>query len=107
MTLSEFKELLEKVGIPLAYREFDEVEQETLEPPFMAYYQESEDVFYADGTRYYVKLDVSVELYTRDKDPELEEKLESLLSKNKLGFTKNEHYWGDEHLYEVLYELTI
>lgn len=94
--------LLEEAGIPFAYSHF--AEGEAPDPPFICYLFPSTDNFFADGT-VYVDIDVvNIELYTDKKDPELEKKLQALLTKAGLTYEKNEVWIEEERLYEVVYE---
>ena len=57
----------------------------------------------ADG-RVYAKVNaVHVELYTDEKNPPLEEKLETVLDRYGIVYSKSEVWIADERLYEVLY----
>ena len=47
---------------------------------------------------------VNIELYTDKKDPELEKKLQGLLTESGFVYEKNEAWIESEKLYEVVYE---
>lgn len=49
------------------------------------------------------KLDI--ELYTDEKSPETEEKVEEILFQHNIYYTKTETWIESEKLYEVLYEM--
>ena len=64
----------------------------------------AEKSFSADG-RVYLKIrNVNVELYADLKDPELEERLETVLDRHGIFYQKSEVWIEEEKLYEVLYQ---
>ena len=80
-------EILNQFGIPFAYDHFSE--GEAPDPPFTVY----------------LDIDVvNIELYTDKKDPELEKKLQGLLTESGFVYEKNEAWIESEKLYEVVYE---
>lgn len=94
--------VLEQLGIPYAYHHF--AEGEGPDPPFICYLCPSTDNFAADG-QVYLDIDVvNIELYTDKKDPELEKKLQGLLTESGFVYEKNEAWIESEKLYEVVYE---
>ena len=48
-----------------------------------------------------------MELYTDKKDPELEEKLEDILTAHEIPWEKSEVWIESEKMYEVLYQTEI
>ena len=48
-----------------------------------------------------------LELYTDEKNPELETKVEEVLSKHELFWNKTEVWIESEKLYEVLYTMSV
>lgn len=103
MNLEEFKNLLETTGIPVAYYAFPEDESPGL--PFICFLVSGSNNFAADGI-VYKKIDhIQVELYTKNKDIESEEKVEKALS--SFYWQKEEIYLKDERCFEVLYELEV
>ena len=65
--------------------------------------QHSHDNFSADGTVYLKIAEVHVELYTDEKNPELEAILEAVLEQHGIFYNKTEVWIESEKLYEVLY----
>ena len=95
-------EILNQFGIPFAYDHFSE--GEAPDPPFVCYLCPSTDNFAADG-KVYLDIDVvNIELYTDKKEPELEKKLQGLLTAEGVVYEKNEVWIPEEKLYEVVYE---
>ena len=50
---------------------------------------------------------LSIELYTDEKDPELEDRVEAVLNDHELFWNKSEVWIESEKLYEVLYQMTV
>lgn len=102
MTHNEIVEMLEEANLPIAYDHF--AEGESPDPPFICFLFPGSDNFSADG-RVYLKIrNVNVELYTDLKDPELEERLETVLDRHGIFYQKSEVWIEEEKLYEVLYQ---
>jgi hypothetical protein len=99
--MDEIITILEELGIPFAYDHF--AEGEGPDPPFICYRCPNSDNFAADGTVYFPITEIDIELYTDQKDPETEKKLEDLLVKGGIFFDKTETWIESEKLYEVLY----
>ena len=58
-------------------------------------------VVYASGQRY------TLELYSRDKDPESEAVVEAALTGAGIFFSKDEAYISSERMNEVIYEIEV
>ena len=102
MTHNEIVEMLEETNLPIAYDHF--AERESPDPPFICFLFPGSDNFSADG-RVYLKIrNVNVELYADLKDPELEERLETVLDRHGIFYQKSEVWIEEEKLYEVLYQ---
>ena len=80
MTLKEICKGLEGLGYPVAYRAF--AEGEVPDPPYIVYYEQGTDNFSADGIPYDIITDLDIELYTKKKDPEAEQKIIDWLTEN-------------------------
>ena len=102
MTHNEIVEMLEETNLPIAYDHF--AEGESPDPPFICFLFPGSDNFSADG-RVYLKIrNVNLELYTDLKDPELEDRLETVLDRHGIFYQKTEVWIEEEKLYEVLYQ---
>ena len=89
--------LIEEIGIPSAYDHF--AEGESPSPPFITYLCPGSDNFPADG-RVYFKIDeVHIELYTDEKDPSVEQKVEAVLDSHGIFYDKTEVWIDTEKLY--------
>ncbi len=78
-------ELLKKMSVPVAYKEFDE----DIKLPCIAFYQNGSNNFGADNKVYKKNNTYNIELYTEYKDFELEQKLEDLLDENDIYWNKS------------------
>ena len=93
--------IMEEIGIPYAYDHF--AEGESPEPPFICFLCPGSDNFAADGWAY-LKVDVvHIELYTDEKNPEIESHIETVLDGHGIFYDKTEVWIESERLYEVLY----
>ena len=102
MTHNEIMEMLEETNLPIAYDHF--AEGESPDPPFICFLFPGSDNFSADGRVYFKIHSVHVELYTDIKDPELEQRLETVLDRHGIFYQKTEVWIDSEKLYEVLYQ---
>ena len=103
MTLSEVDVLLKTTGLPVTYRAWPENEAPPL--PFVCYVEAGSNNFAADGVVYCPIKRVQVELYTKLKDPETEDKVEAALS--SLYWEKNTEYLDTEKCYQTIYEIEV
>lgn len=102
---AEIEKMLERMNIPFRYFLFEE--KEAVEPPFLVWYLPESNNFFADGIVYEKIARLNLELYTDQKDFELEERLESLLETEDMAWNKTEAFLDEEQLYEVLYEMEV
>ena len=105
MSHEEVMAMLSELTIPYAYDHF--CEGEAPEPPFICFLFPGSDNFSADNIVYAAFNELHIELYTDEKDPELEESVESILSEHELFWQKTEVWIESEKLYEVLYRMTV
>lgn len=104
MTTQEVKTMLDSVGIPTAYYQFPETQQG---PPFLCFYYESDNDMKADDENYVQINRLIVELYTDNKDFELEKTLEGVLRSAGLVWAKEEAHLDDERMFEVIYGMDV
>ena len=103
--MDELISIMEATGIPFAYDHF--AEGESPEPPFICFLCPGSDNFSADG-RAYFKVDmVHIELYTDEKNPQTESRVETVLDEHGIFFDKTEVWIESERLYEVLYSFEL
>ena len=105
MTYDGITNMLKEAGLPLAYDHF--AEGESPEPPFLIFLFPGSDNMFADNGVYFKISQLNMELYTNKKDPELEEKLEDILTAHEIPWEKSEVWIESEKMYEVLYQTEI
>ena len=109
MTHDDVLALMEAVraatGCAYAYDHF--AEGESPAPPFLCFLYPQAEEFGADNIVYHSFSHLDIEVYTDRKDPELEQKVEVVLSAYELFYHKSEVWIEEEKMYEVLYELTV
>lgn len=102
MELTEIKEKLDTLGIPVAYIQFAESQK----LPFIAFLEDGGTVEGADNYNLFRRKDIRIELYTAKKDVKLERKLENLFRDTeleKIGDT----WLKDEKMFMTGYTLEI
>lgn len=105
MTHEEVMQMLDETKIPYAYHHF--AEGESPEPPFICFLFPGSDNFSADNIAYAAFESLNIELYTDEKNPELEAGVEAVLTAHELFWQKSEVWIESEKLYEVLYQMTV
>ena len=108
MSLKELYNLLTSITgftAKVCYRAFPEGAAPAL--PYIVYYVEQSDNFMADGKVYLQKNEVTIELYSQDKDVTSESALEAVLDANCIPWNKYEDYIDSEHMYMISYDITI
>ena len=105
MNLMEFKAELEKLEIPIQYRSFSVGHAPEL--PYILFYENDSDNIFADNHNYYDVLNVACELYTDNKDIELETKLQKLLYDLEIEYNSTETFIDSENMYLKTYDVVI
>lgn len=105
MNLMEFKAELEKLGVPIQYRAFQVGHAPEL--PYLIFYENDSDNVFADNHNYYDVLNVVCELYTDNKDIELETKLQKLLYDLEIQYNSTETFIDSENMYLKAYDVVI
>ena len=106
MKLTELRALLDTMAIQVKYRAFKVGEAPNL--PYILFYKEdNQGTLKADNQNYAKVSNVTIELYSDEKDIELEEQLESILDTNEIEYDTYESYLDTESMYEVAYDITI
>ena len=88
--------------------QYSQNEAQTKEPitkvrDLNSFYVEKSDNFAADGWAYFKVDVVHIELYTDEKNPEIESRIETVLDGHGIFYDKTEVWIESERLYEVLY----
>ena len=105
MTHKEVMQMVSEMDIPFAYDHF--AEGESPKPPFICFLFSGSENFSADNIVYATFETLHLELYTDEKNPELEAKVEAVFSKHELFWNKTEVWIESEKLYEVLYTMSV
>lgn len=105
MTYSEVNTMVSSIGLDYTYYQWPEGGAPAL--PYILFYYPSRDDFIADGTHYCKITQLNIEFYSKEKDFEHEELIESILETNGLVYSKEEQYIDSEKMYEVLYVTSI
>ncbi len=82
MTHDEVMKLMERLELPFAYDHF--AEGESPDPPFSCFLYPKAKNFSADNVVYSSFKELDIEVYTDFKEPELEEKIETILTETEL-----------------------
>ena len=84
MTREEIAAMIESIGLPCAYYEFDDNTPQ--EPPFVCWFFSASDDMIADNVNYAHIETLNIELYTRYKDFDLDATTESVLNAHGLVY---------------------
>ena len=105
MTYKAIADMIATIGLPYAYYEFPDDTPQT--PPFICFYFPDSDDFFADNQNYVGIRRLYVELYTNEKDFDLESTVEGVLAANGLTFRKSDDYINSEKMWQTLYEMEV
>ncbi len=103
--MDELMSIMETIGLPFAYDHF--AEGEAPAPPFICFRCYETDNFSADGRVYFKVNKVYIELYTDEKKPETESRVEAVLDEHGIFYEKSETWIESEKLYEVLFKFEL
>ena len=96
MTYEQISTMIESIGVEYAYYQFPE--GTAVAPPFICFYYPERDDMFADNINY-VKIErLIIELYTKEKNFELEDAIEAKLTENEIPFVRYESYIDTEQL---------
>ena len=105
MTYTEIAELIDSIGYPSAYYEFEDETEKA--PPFIAFWYESHSYLYADDSNYQGIASLNLEFYDNNKNFEAERAIENALGAAGLTWDKAETWIESERMYEVIYTADI
>lgn len=98
MELSEIYTKLCTLGVPVAYLQFSKPQK----LPFIAYYEAHTEIQGADGYNLYRRTTIRIELYSENKNPELERKIENLF--RSVEITKDgDVYLNEENMFMTVF----
>lgn len=99
LELKKLKKALDAVGIPVAYSHYEEAHAF----PYIVYEQTRSDGYYADNINFMEIATIQIDLYSRQKDPQLERKVRKAITSLELPFTTIETIVQGEDCYAVSY----
>lgn len=105
MTYKEIASMIESIGLPFAYYQFSEDTAEA--PPFVVFFYSQTADLYADDLNFQRIEQLNIELYTSEKDFELEARIEKLLNDHGLTYYREENYLDSEKMYQIAYETEV
>ena len=89
--------------MPVVYGEFTQ----PIAPPFITYQFAYANDMQADNHNYLEISNFQIELYTRNKDPAAEKKIQDKLKELRLPYSKVEAWLESESLRQVIYEIQL
>ena len=101
MTYADVSNMINAIGLPFAYYQFPEGTAQAC--PFICFFFDSSNDLAADNTNYQRIRPLSIELYTDNKDFELEETVEAALNNAGLVFSREETWLDTERMYMVTF----
>ena len=108
MTIEELSGALASLGMPVAYGEFlDTEENPAPDPPFITYQFADNNDFKADNQNYAAINNIDIELYTDKKDLTKEARVENKLNELRLPYRKSEVWIEAERMRQVLYQIQL
>lgn len=105
MTYQEVSNLIGSIGLPYAYDHFTDDTGKEL--PFICFIYPESDDFIADNKNYTKFRQLQIELYTENKDFELEARIEAVLESAGLVYVTNGDYLSDEQMYMQTYNTEV
>lgn len=105
MTYEQIASMIESIGLPYAYYQFPEGTGQA--PPFVCFFYANTDDVYADDSNYQRIVVLNIELYTSEKDFEMESNVEEILNNNGLTYSKEESYIDSESMWQIAYEMEV
>lgn len=105
MTLKEVNEMIKSIGIDYTYYQFPKDTEH--EPPYICFFYTNSNDVYADQSNYQKIRGLSIELYTAQKDFDLEDLVEEVLSSYDLTYYKEESYIDSELMWQISYDMDI
>ena len=108
MTLAELKTILEGItgySNKVVYWAWKEKSAPAL--PFICYFETGANNFFGDDIVYYSFHQIQIELYTEDKAPEEEAKVETALTNAGITWSKNCDFLDDEKCWMITYTVEV
>lgn len=106
-TLDDLIQLLKSTDIPIFYHHYKSVNGENAPIPFITYVLPSTNNFMADNAVYQEIQDVDIEVYTKSRDKETQNKIKKVLTDNEIPYNVTTLYIEKEKVFQTVYEVTI
>lgn len=103
MTYQELEQLLAPLGILFTFHHWEKPPK----MPYGLYFDDYTNNFEADDRAYVVIRHFNVELYVRQRDPDLESRLEDIFDRAELYWDKDAVYIDSERFYQISYEIEV
>lgn len=104
--LKELIKLLQSLNYPVTYGSWIKGQVPSL--PYLVVLEQARDDMFADEIQYYKKHSYDIELYFNNKNTNLEESIEQLLTDNQIPFSISEDiYIETEYMFEKIYSIEI
>ena len=105
MTYQEIKAMVEDIGLPCAYYQFN---KDTAQPcPFICWFFTDDNDVLADNSNYQTIRTLVIELCTDNKDFAAEKTVEDVLRAHDMVWSWEETYIDSEQMYEVIYTMDV
>ena len=105
MTLAEFKTILDGSGLPVTYLAFPANKCPAM--PFVTYQETGSNNFGADGKVYKRVRSLQVDLFTSNKEPATEERLEAVFDQHGIFWNKYQTLDDNESCQRYTYEVEV
>lgn len=105
MTRKEVAQMVDSIGLPYAYYQFDEDTAQA--PPFVVFFFSTSNDLYADQTNYQRIDSLSIEFYSSEVDFDTEEAIETILNDAGLTFYKEQSFIESERIWQTAYDMEI
>lgn len=105
MTYEQVYAMIETIGVPNAYYQFPNGTDQAC--PFVCFYFTDSNDFAADNTNYQRIRPLAIELYTDNKDFDLENTVETILNQNGFVYSREETYLDSERMNMVTYTIEV
>lgn len=103
MKLSELVEILQESGLPVTHYQWPE--DKVPELPYLVYTIPNSDGEYADNQTWAEIAEIDVELYSNERNFQLEDKIKDILNAHELPFTTEFTYIESEQMYQTIFYL--
>lgn len=107
MTYTQIAAMVSEIGIPAAYYQFPEDQENPVQPPFICYYFDSSSGFAADDQIFAEDAGLIIELYTDNKNFALEQTVKNVLNAAGLPWSRTEAWIDTERMLQVTFTTSV